>query len=126
MMMSRLDRGHLRITQKNAYVCCAKCFDGPSVSDSQLANCVKNCQQPSIQNGQILQRELQSFQARLERCGQMCQDDAQQNMTLETQQDVGKMESLNRSLAKCSVGCLAKSLSSLPSLENKIVSELKK
>lgn len=61
-MMGRIDKNQMRPMQKSAYLCCSRCFDTSSATDTQIQNCIQNCQQPVQHNQQILQREMQTFQ----------------------------------------------------------------
>ena len=65
------------------------------------------------------------FKARLQRCAQVCHDDAQQMVTPEMQHDPGKMDVVQNALMKCSSDCFNKSMASLPAIENKVMSEMK-
>ena len=61
-MMGRIDKSQMRPMQKDAYLCCSRCFDTSSASDAQIQNCIQNCQQPVQYNQQVMQREMNAFQ----------------------------------------------------------------
>jgi hypothetical protein len=46
-------------------------------------------------------------------------------VTPDMQHDLGKMDVVQNALLKCSTDCVNKSVSSLPALESKIMSEMK-
>lgn len=54
----------------------------------------------------------------------MCQDDAQQMVTPDIQHDYGKMDVVQNAFMKCSSSCIDKSISSLPDLEKRLLSEM--
>lgn len=68
---------------------------------------------------------LKSIQTRLQRCAEVCQDDAQQMVTPEMQHDLGKMDVVQNALVKCSSGCVNKAITSLPGIESKVLAEMK-
>lgn len=71
MMCNQLDSA-LRCVQSGA-----RCTVCPYQSDAACVRRCQDCQRPVQAAEQILQQQLQNFQARLQRCAERCQDQAQ-------------------------------------------------
>ena len=126
-MLQKVSTQYGRPIQRDGYLCSAKCFDSASISDTQLEQCLNQCnQRPQIMQT-VLQNEMNSFQTRLQRCSQNCQDEANDMLTPEIRSNPAhpQMATIEKSMLKCSNTCVDKHIAMLPSIEAKIVAGLK-
>ena len=124
-MLGKVSAQHVRPIQREGYLCSAKCCESSTASDSQVEQCLQHCSQRSQQLQAALQNEMQSFQSRLSRCAQTCQDEVNDGITPEMRNDPSKMGPLEQKMLKCSNSCVDKHIAMLPSVEAKIIAAIK-
>jgi hypothetical protein len=64
------------------------------------------------------------FQGKLQRCIQVCQDEAQDSLPIDKRNDPIALKASEGKLYKCAKICVDKQISMLPSLEAKILSDI--
>ena len=72
-MIQNISKNHIRPMQKQGYLCSAKCFENNNISDQQLEHCIQSCGHKVQSCSAAVQNEMNNFQARLQRCSQVCQ-----------------------------------------------------
>lgn len=124
-MLRRVSTKYVRPIQKESYLCSARCCE-PNFSDAQAQQCLEGCGQPINQLQSVMEREMNSFQSRLQRCSQMCQDEANDKITPEMRSNPAKLAGIEQSMLKCSASCVDKHIAMLPSVESRIAEGAKK
>lgn len=118
-MMDRIGKSHLRPMTKNAYLKMASCYDFSS--NSTIDSCVQNAAQPLQVSQQMVQREMQSLQNRLQRCSMDCSDSVQDSFDLSNPKD---RDAAQKKLLSCNTACIDKHIAMLKSIEAKLGKEL--
>ena len=76
LAMESIDRSRLMPMEADAYRCCADCLEGGKERPS-ADQCKQQCQQKVNMINQIVARELQDFQKRVEQCNRLCEQKMQ-------------------------------------------------
>jgi preprotein translocase subunit SecD len=123
-MMDKISQKSLRPLQKQSYLSMASCLDNNQLSDQQINQCIQNAgRKPQvIQN--MIQNEMNLFQSKIQRCSQVCQDDANHLVTNETKIDPNEIAKIEKVMFQCSKSCVEKHVAMLANLEAKILSEI--
>lgn len=58
-------------SQQVAYLCMAKCYDNPRATSEQVQACAQRCERPLQEINQVVQQEINSFQARRQKLAMM-------------------------------------------------------
>ena len=123
-MMDELEWEKLRPMQKASFLAMAKCCDRPSRNEAQ--QCFANSSVPVQRAEAMVKQEMDSFQQRLQRCVQGCQDQVKDrmpnNLTPETAQNNPALQKLEGELNKCAVACMVDMQKLLPNIKNRILS----
>ena len=123
-MMDKISKKSLRPLQKQSYLSMASCLDNNQYTDQQINQCIQNAGRKSqiIQN--MIQNEMNLFQTKIQRCSQVCQDDANHLVTDDNKTDSNEIAKIEKVLFQCSKACVDKHVAMLPNLEAKILSEI--
>jgi hypothetical protein len=123
-MMDSMSKNSIRPLQKSSYLCMAQCVDQNQLTDGQVNQCLQSCGRKSQMVQNLIQNEMNQFQSKIQRCSQVCQDDA--NSLISTQNKKNEMEisKIERSMFQCSKSCVDKHITMLPALEAKIIGEI--
>ena len=82
-------------------------------------------QQNLLQNCEaVIKNELGSFQQRLQRCSQMCQDDVQDQLTPGMDRSSPKFMNIERKVMGCMSGCVDKHISLVQSIHSKLNNDI--
>ncbi|KAE9047150.1 hypothetical protein PR003_g1207 [Phytophthora rubi] len=119
-MVDRLDRSVLRGMQRDGYLCAAKVFESKSWSSDQLAAAVERCQMPTQQINQFMQQEMQSFQNRLQRGVQDCQDKAQDALPAGGAPNEAQIARAQKDMDKCVSSLVDAHIKLLPNVNARI------
>lgn len=98
-MQRKLEREHVRNSQRKSFLCSAKCCEDSITSAEQVQKCIENCQRPLMQWQSTVKQELERFQSRIQRCMVTCQDHAQDDV-IAIGESMAK-ENFNSCLYKC-------------------------
>jgi hypothetical protein len=124
-MMDSLSKNSLRPLQKTSYLCMAQCLDQNQLSDGQVNQCIQSCGRKSQQVQNVIQNEMNQFQSKIQRCSQVCQDDANSLISSQnTKKNEMEISKIERSMFQCSKSCVDKHITMLPALESKIIGEV--
>lgn len=102
-VLDEIEKTEIRKVAKKGVQCVLKCYDtaGTTGAGDVLENCVQNCQAPSKQANQLVQREVQDFQRRLNNSMTECQDKAKDMMYPGIENDAKKMGKVEDALLAC-------------------------
>lgn len=125
-MMDRMSKQSLRPLQKKSYLCMAQCLDNQNLTDQQVNNCLQNCGRSSQVVQNMIQNEMNSFQSKIQRCSQVCQDDANSMVTPEISKNPNEISKIEKVMLDCSKSCVNKHVAMLPAMEAKLLSEIAK
>jgi hypothetical protein len=123
-MLYDISSNKLRPLQKKAYLCSASCFDNPSASEEAIQVCLNNCTHKVKSCQGVIENEMSSFQNKLSRCVQVCQDEGTTGLTPEIRSNPAKMNAIQANMMTCASKCVEKHISMLPSIKSSIVSEI--
>ena len=118
-MMDRIDKTRLRSLQRETYLRMAACFDSETASSQSIQNCTERSSHGIQQIHRLLDNEMKNFQSKLQRCGQVCQDEATDAMSYSSSPN--KEYEATEMLRKCSARCVDKHIDMLKSLEGQII-----
>ena len=124
-MLDQLERTELRPILRQAYLNCAKCLDDTTATKDQLSNCQAAAFHPPQQIQQTISNEMNNFQNRLSRCAQQCQDEARDNLTIDStpQQSALLQMQMDGCVSKCCdshIELLPKMLSRIRGVVNQV------
>lgn len=125
-MQASLSRSHFRPMMKQVHSCSLKCYDNNNASDEQIANCEQNCMAHTQAYKQVFEREMGSFQNRLQRGASECQDAAQDRVTDSVRSDPQQMSKVQAEMDRCVSACVDKHISMLPGVQKRIESQIEK
>lgn len=113
-MQRKLEKEHVRNSQRKSFICSSKCCEDSISSAEQVQKCIENCQRPLVQWQNTAKQELERFQNRIQRCMVTCQDNAQDDVN-----------AIGESMAKdkfesCLYKCAEDHLHILPRIEHKL------
>uniref|UniRef100_U5EWL8 Hipothetical protein n=1 Tax=Corethrella appendiculata TaxID=1370023 RepID=U5EWL8_9DIPT len=123
-MIEEVDKTLLRKMQADMHYCAAKCCDNEQASLESVHRCIDRCSQPVNQAQEYVQKELEQFQGRLQRCVMSCNDDVKDKMPVKpTEEQISKYTGI---FERCAVQCVDKHVDLLPSMFKTIKSVLSK
>ncbi|GBG69075.1 hypothetical protein CBR_g3774 [Chara braunii] len=119
-LIADVDRSVMRPQQKQAYKCCYDCCDNDKLTGDQLQQCIQNCTITVQTTEEIVNRELSQFQERLQRCANLCQERARDEMPIGDSVSSGVRAKLQESMDSCIDKCAEEQLRVLPKVMERI------
>lgn len=110
--------------RKDAYLKMSKCFDLNDQKD--IDQCVQKCNYTVEYAQEVIQREMNVFQERLQRCSYICQDEATDYLDSFPTQSASLRQKAEEKMSKCIDSCVDKHLNLLVATEAKIVADIRK
>mmetsp|Transcript_5909 Transcript_5909/g.6795 ORF Transcript_5909/g.6795 Transcript_5909/m.6795 type:complete len:140 (+) Transcript_5909:246-665(+) len=124
-MIGRLAKDHLRPLHKKAFLCSADCCDKVD-SHEAFQTCINSCQQKPAGAEKLLQRELEHFQQRIQRCALDCRDKAQDKLPADQSKHTPDlMAKLQTEVEGCVNKCVDANIASLKSIESRFKASVK-
>ncbi|CAK9293029.1 unnamed protein product [Gordionus sp. m RMFG-2023] len=80
-IVNELDKSYLRPVHAEVYDCSLKCCKNSDMNIEEFQKCIGRCSEPIIKCQNYLQEELSSFQNRIQRCANDCQDQVKDKMS---------------------------------------------
>ncbi|XP_055529265.1 protein FAM136A [Wyeomyia smithii] len=112
--VDELDRTILRKMQAEMHECAARCCRDTAASMDSVQRCVENCSTPVQRAQQHVEKELGSFNNRLQRCVMDCNDSVKDKMgPTPTDDDISKFTAM---FERCAIKCVDKHVDILPGL----------
>ncbi|XP_072042356.1 protein FAM136A-like [Amphiura filiformis] len=121
-MVTQLDKDVFRKMQIKMYQCSAKCCENQQSSMEAVQSCVQNCQRPVASAQEYMQKELEDFMERLQRCSLQCQDDVKDKLSPSTPSN--EIEKIKSRLETCLVQCGERHTALLPGMTKRMKSNL--
>ncbi|XP_050296545.1 protein FAM136A [Anthonomus grandis grandis] len=123
-MINELDLQYLRKMQADMHRCAATCCDNQDTSLERVQKCVESCSTSLTWAQNYVQKELEGLQNKLQRCVMDCNDEVRVKMGPNpTDSDVDKFTKI---FEDCATKCVDKQLGYMPSLFNRMKTELSK
>ena len=124
MMIGNIEISKLRPLQRKTHLCIADCYGNTSKSQDQIYRCVDECSAAAKISQSIIQREISSFQNRLQRCTQACQDDFDDEITPDLRANTRRVEAAQKKAQNCASRCVDRGLALLKSVQAKIENDI--
>merc|ERR1712241_1157966 len=117
-MLENIERERLRPLLRKTHLDCAKCYENKSATKEQVERCMQTSFQPAQNVQQAISNELSSFQQRISRCANQCQDEAQDQVSgTSSPQDVAQAQT---QLDGCVSNCCDKHIQLIPKMMSRI------
>jgi len=119
-LIQRLFKEVFKPLHKEVFTCSSRCCDTSATQD-ELQACVNKCQTKIGAAYQIQSAHLNRFQASLQNCLQVCQDEASSAQLAQAKED-----KIQKDFDRCVNACSARSLDQLPVVDRALSADLKK
>lgn len=123
-MINELDLQYLRKMQADMHRCAAACCDNKDSSLERVQKCVESCSLSLNFAQNYVQKELEGLQNKLQRCVMDCNDEVRVKMGPNPTES--EIEKFTKVFEDCATKCVDKQISYIPSLLNRMKTDLSK
>jgi len=123
-LMNDLDKSCMRNIQGEMHKCAAKCCDRTDLSMEGNHECISRCSQPLQSAQAYVEREVNAFQDRIERCVLSCQDSIKDKIGANTTDD--QMKGFTAQFESCVVKCVDTHIGLMPNMLSKMRQSIQK
>ena len=118
--MGTTERERMRPLQAAVFGCMATCCGDTESPQKRVQDCMQRCGAPMRRAEQTVTQELKSFQSRLQRCAQTCQDKLRDKVPRNATLSAAQEQSLKAEGMACVNACVDEHISILPTINQRI------